>query len=333
MSKGAAAPWSVPLLRETYTNNGAPILFIVGPTGVGKTRLAVALAQQFNCEIINADSRQVYRHMDIGTGKPSAEELNQATHHLLDILEPDQDFGLASFLSCARAAIGHIQSRRFLPIVAGGTGQYIWALIEGWQVPQVPPDPAFRHTKQLEAEAHGAEFVFRQLEAVDPQRAARLDPRNLRRVIRALEVHTATRSAPSSLGPETWPLENRLIIGLTMKRQRLYQRIDDRVDRMIVAGFNEEVRSLTAGGYALGKGPLSSPGYRELGQYLAGEITLDEAAQRTKFQTHRMARRQYSWFKPVDSRIRWLDAEDGDVESSAAGLVAEFLQSAPAVVE
>ncbi|MDP6549379.1 MAG: tRNA (adenosine(37)-N6)-dimethylallyltransferase MiaA [Dehalococcoidia bacterium] len=302
-----------------------PVLFIVGPTAVGKTGLAVALARRLNGEIVNADSRQVYRYMDIGTAKPSPEELAQAPHHLLDIVDPGINFDLASFLSLARGSIQDIRSRVRLPVVAGGSGQYVWALIEGWQVPKVPPDPAFRREKQQEADLHGPMPLYRQLQEADPGRAAQLDPRNVRRVIRALEVCRSPQRAASDLQGRTQPMENVLVIGLTIDREELYQRIDDRVDRMMAAGLLEEVRNLDAMGYRMGQGPLASPGYRELGQHLAGEITLDEAVQRTKYQTHRLARRQHTWFKPDDGRIRWLDASGPGLEASAELLAAELL--------
>ena len=310
-----------------------PVLFIVGPTAVGKTRLAVAMARRFNGEIINADSRQVYRYMDVGSGKPTTEERTQARHHLLDILNPDEDFGLATFLSLARLALAEIRSRRRIPIVAGGAGQYIWALAEGWQAPQVPPDQSFRRQKQLEAELHGVEFVYSQLKEADPERASRLDPRNVRRVIRALEIHLAVGAVPLPLsrggGPAQRPLENRLIIGLTAERQQLYRQIDARVDHMLALGLEGEVRGLVAKGYRLDADPLGSPGYKELGQYLMGEATLDEAVNRTKLRTHRMARRQYTWFKPSDDRIRWLNSEAPELEEEAERLVHDFL-SGPA---
>ena len=313
------------MIRDKLPNTAAPVLFIVGPTAVGKTGLAVALARRLNGEIINADSRQVYRYMDIGTAKPTPDELAQAPHHLLDIVDPGINFDLASFLSMARDCIRDIRSRGRLPVVAGGSGQYVWALIEGWQVPKVPPDPAFRREKQQEADLHGPMPLYRQLQAIDPSRAAQLDPRNVRRVIRALEVCRSSQRAASGLRGRAQPMENVLVIGLTLNREELYRRIDGRVDRMLAAGLLEEVRSLTDRGYSMGRGPLASPGYRELGQHLAGEITLDEAVRRTKFQTHRLARRQHTWFKPDDARIRWLDVSDLGLEASAAHLAAEFL--------
>ena len=303
------------------------VLFIVGPTAVGKTRLAVALAQRFNGEIINADSRQVYRYMDIGTAKPTPQERAQVPHHLLDILDPGEDFGLASFLALARTAIDDVLDRGRLPIVVGGTGQYVWALIEDWRVPQVPPDPSFRKTKMEEADRHGHLFLYQQLQAVDPQRAAKLDPQNVRRVIRALEVRRGSQRRPSefqtAINERSRPMENTLVIGLNLDREELYRRIDERVDRMLAAGLLQEVQELARQGYQLGHGPLSSPGYRELGQYLDDEITLAEAVQRTKFQTHRLVRRQYTWFKLSDKRINWHNAADSRLEDRAAQLVKE----------
>lgn len=302
-----------------------PVLLIVGPTAAGKTSLAVSLARRFNGEIINADSRQVYRRMDIGTAKPSPHEQGQAPHHLLDTLDPDQNFDVATFLSLARQAISEIQERGRLPIVVGGTGQYIWALVEGWQVPEVAPDLEFRAAKTAEMEEHGPEYIYQQLQQANPQRAAQLDSRNVRRVIRALEVHRAQASQPRTPDDPPQALADYLIIGVTLDREQLYQRIDDRVDRMMSQGLEEEVRSLAADGYEPGNGPLAGPGYRELGEFLSGGISLEEAVQRTKFQTHRLVRRQYNWFKLEDPRIRWFDTGAPANESQARLAVENFL--------
>ena len=305
------------------------MISIVGPTAVGKTQLAVALAQRFGGEIISADSRQVYRHMDIGTAKPTITERRRAPHHLIDVVDPGQDFGLGLFLRLARGQVRDCHYRGVLPLVAGGTGQYIWALLEGWQVPEVPPDPEFRAAREREAAEHGPAVLYDRLRRLDPSRAAQLDYRNVRRVIRALEI------AHSRQGPV--PARNRtdettgdpLVIGLTMGRQELYPRIDQRVDRMMEAGFLEEVAALLARGYELGRGPLDSPGYRELGLHLAGQLPLDEALQRTKYRTHGLARRQYTWFKLSDSRIQWLDASASDLENRAATMVESALAGRP----
>lgn len=305
----------------------APVIFIVGPTAVGKTRLAIALAQRLKGEIINADSRQVYRYIDIGAAKPTPAERRQATHHLLDLLTPDHSFDLSSFLSLARQAIQDIAGRGRLPIVAGGTGQYLWALHEGWQGPAAPPDAAFRREWEETAAREGGAALYRRLQEIDPARAAALDPRNLRRIIRALEIYHITGQPPSTYRRPAEPLPHSLIIGLTLERAALYRRIDDRFDQMLADGFLQEARNLAARGYPLGQGALACPGYRELGQYLEGAITLAEAVQRAKFQTHRLARRQYTWFKPADSRIHWLDAAAPGLTERAAELAAALTES------
>lgn len=304
---------------------------VVGPTASGKTRLAISLAERFQGEIINADSRQVYRYMDIGTAKPTLEEQSQVRHHLLDLLNPDQDFSLGTFLSLAKSAAEDIRSRNRLPLLVGGTGQYIWAFLEGWNVPEIPPDEDFRRAKEKEAEEIGPVALLSQLEAIDPERASQLDSRNLRRVIRALEIFHLTGQRPSEIGDRTPPSQNSLVIGLTLERPELYARIDQRVDSMMAAGFLEEVSRLSAMGYRSGTGPLGSLGYRELGQHLSGELPLDEAAQRTKFQTHRLARRQYSWFKLTDPRIHWLNASDPVLEAQASLLIEDYLRESSVV--
>ena len=320
------------------TDNGPPtraepLICVVGPTGVGKTALAVALAGRLDGEIINADSRQVYRGMTIGTAKPTLHEQAAAPHHLVDILDPSESFGLALFLEYAAEALRGIRDRGRLPIVCGGTGQYVWALVEGQRVPAAPPDPQFRAELEAEAELLGADALHRRLAEIDAARAAALDPRNVRRVIRALEIHHVTGRLPSEMQPVAARSADVLVLGLTMPRDALYRRIDQRVDRMMEDGFLREVENLAADDFPMGEGPLDSPGYRELGQYLDGILTLEEAAERTKTQTHRLARRQYAWFKPSDPRIRWLEADDPALPERAAGAVSEFLSSAPPVIQ
>lgn len=306
-----------------------PVLFVVGPTAVGKTGLAIALAQRLNGEIINADSRQVYRYMDIGAAKPTPAERRQAIHHLLDLLTPDHSFDLNRFLALARQAIRDIAGRGRLPIVAGGTGQYVWALHGGWQGPAAPPDADFRREWEETAAREGGAVLYRRLQEIDPARAAALDPRNLRRIIRALEIYHITGQPPSTYRHPGEPLPHSRIIGLTMERAALYRRIDDRFDQMLIDGFLQEARNLAAMGYRLGQGALACPGYRELGQYLEGNLAFEDAVQRAKFQTHRLARRQYAWFKPADSRIHWLDAAAPDLTERAAELAAGLTETVP----
>jgi len=310
------------------------LLAIVGPTAVGKTQLAVELCQRFSGEVINADSRQVYRQMDIGTAKPTPEERAQAPHHLLDLLDPSEHFGLGAFLPLAQAATSDISARGKLPIVAGGTGQYLWALLEGQSVPPVPPDPEFRAALEQEAaEEGGAQILHDRLREIDPARADALDPRNVRRVVRALEIYHATNKKPSELVQSSPDISAHLVIGLTMERKALYRRIDSRVDAMMKAGFLAEVERLAEAGYPMGEGALDSPGYRELGQHLLGELSLDEAVSRTKTQTHRLARRQYTWFKPSDPRIIWLDASGPDTPEQAAAHVSTHLSDTGPVLQ
>ena len=315
------------------SGHNEPIICVVGPTAVGKTALAVALARRFGGEVVNADSRQVYRRMTIGTAKPTEAERAATPHHLVDILDPPESFGLGLFLECADEALRDIRGRGRLPIVCGGTGQYVWALAEGQRLAAVPPVPEFRAALEAESKRVGAEALHERLTAIDPARAAALDARNVRRVIRALEIHHVTGRLPSELQHVSTQAGNPLVLGLTMPRDALYRRIDERVDLMMAYGFLREVEDLQAAGFLMNTGPLNSPGYRELGQHLDGELSLEEAVARTKTKTHRLARRQYAWFKPGDPRIQWLDADEPGMVESAATAVSDFLNLRPPVIQ
>ncbi len=299
---------------------------------MGKTALAVALARRFGGEVVNADSRQVYRGMSIGSAKPTAAERRQAPHHLVDILEPSESFGLGLFLIYAAGALRDIRGRGRLPLVCGGTGQYVWGLVNGESLPAVPPNPELRAELEAEAARLGADALHRRLAEVDPARAAALDARNVRRVIRALEIHQATGRRPSELRPAAQPARA-MVLGLTMPRDALYRRIDQRVDRMMRDGFLREVEELKAAGFPMGQGPLDSPGYRELGQYLDGALPLEEAVRQTKLKTHRLARRQYTWFKLSDPRIHWLCAAGPALPERASEAVTRFLNRHPPVIQ
>ena len=306
-------------------NSKSNMVVVIGPTAIGKTQLAIYIAEQFSGEIINTDSRQVYRYMDIGTAKPSISDRTRVPHHMIDINLPDNDFSLGEFIKLANVSIEQITARGNLPIVCGGTGQYVWAIVEGWTVPNIPPNTEFRAAKLKEAEEIGIYSLHEQLSIIDPERASEIDPRNVRRVIRALEIIKETGLKPSQLSKQREEEYSPIIIGLTTNRGSLYHMIDMRVDHMIKNGFLDEVKYLTTQGYKMGIGSLASPGYRELGQYLAGESSLDEAISKTKFQTHRLARRQYTWFKQEDPRITWLDVNQVDITSVASTLVANYL--------
>ncbi len=301
------------------------VVAVVGPTAAGKTALAIQLAQRFDGEIVNADSRQVYRGMSIGAAKPTDREQRAARHHLIDIRSPDEPLSLGEYLPLAQETIVDIANRGKLPILCGGSGQYVWALLEGWQVPQVPPDPEFRRAMERRAAAEGVDSLWRELHELDPERAQRVDQRNTRRIIRALEVRRAggAKAAADQHSPE--PPYDSLTLGLTVERLALYDRIDARFDAMMSSGLLGEALRLSQAGHTLGAGPLSSVGYLQLGAHLAGEMTLEEAVARAKTQTHRLARRQYTWFKLTDDRIAWLDATIELPVAEASRRVADFL--------
>jgi tRNA dimethylallyltransferase len=281
------------------------LVAIVGPTAMGKSSLALELCQVCHGEIVNADSRQVYRYMDIGTAKPTAEEQALVPHHLIDVVDPDEDFSLALYQSKALEAIEDIKRRGKTPFLVGGSGLYVWALLEGWRIPPVPPDTALRQELEARAKAEGSEALYNKLKEIDPVAAERIDPRNVRRVIRALEV-----SQQGKLFSELQvkkPFLDSVIIGLTTDRETLYKRIDVRVDRMFERGLVAEVESLVARGYDFSLPSMSGLGYRQIGKLLRGEIDLPAAIQQIKFDTHSFARHQYNWFRLKDKRINWFE--------------------------
>ena len=300
------------------------LVAIVGPTGSGKSRLALRLAQVFNGEIVSADSRQVYRYMDIGTAKPSPKELSLVPHHLINIINPEETFSLAQYQALAYKTIKDIQQRHKLPLLVGGSGLYVWAVLEGWRIPPVPPDPEFRRSLEEKAINTGAVELYRELMRVAPVAAQKIDPRNVRRVIRALEVHSKIKASFSNLQDKEAPSFNTLIIGLTADRAELYRRIDLRIDKMIEQGLVTEVEKLVNMGYDFNLPAMSSIGYRQIGQFLKGELTLAHAIQQIKFETHRFVRHQYTWFRLKDDRIKWFDIQSS-VDSAITALVSKLI--------
>ena len=301
------------------------LLAIVGPTAVGKSYLAFQLARTFNAEIVGADSRQVYRYMDIGTAKPTRQELSLVRHHLIDIINPNEEFSLPQYQQLAAQAIADIHRQNKLPVLVGGSGLYVWSLLEGWQVPRVPPDPGLRKSLQKKADEIGPDGLFQELVKADPVAAQKIDPRNVRRVIRALEVTKYAQAPFSRLQQKQAPSFKVLIIGLTTDRAELYRRIDSRVDNMIEQGLVEEVKKLLAMGYNLHLPSMSGIGYRQIGMFLEGELTLDEAIRQIKTNTHRFVRHQYGWFRLKDERIHWVDVQK-EPEPEITALVAGFLR-------
>jgi tRNA dimethylallyltransferase len=295
------------------------VIAIVGPTAVGKSKLALSLAQYFPLDIISADSRQVYRHMDIGTNKPSPAETTAVPHHIIDVVDPDEDFNLAMYHQLALEALKAVQQQGRLPLLVGGSGLYVWSLVEGWTIPRVPPDREMRRRLESRAEQGGGQNLYLELRGIDPVAADRINPSNIRRVIRALEIYYATGRSPSQLQRKKGPGFSALLIGLTQERSELYGRIDERVDKMIRRGLVEELERLLKKGYSPSLPSMSGIGYRQIAQYLQGEMTLPEAIDRIKHETHRLARHQYAWFRLNDCRIHWFDVRQME---GRAGIVA-----------
>jgi len=302
------------------------LIILVGPTAVGKTELSIQLAERLNAEIVSADSRLFYRGMDIGTAKPTLEERARVRHHLIDISEPNHTISLPLFQQAAQVAIHDINNRGKLPILVGGTGQYIRAVVEGWESPAAPPDPFLRKVLEnwsVEIAPHG---LHQRLKAVDPAAAEAIDPQNVRRTIRALEVIFTTGRHFSSQRQRGEALYSSLTIGVTRPRPELYQRIDARIEAMLQAGLVEEVRGLFARGYSPELPSMSAIGYREFGQYLLGRLTLEEAVMLIKRQTRIFVRRQANWFKETDPQIYWFKFEPQIVQN-VQDLIANWVDS------
>jgi len=300
------------------------LIAVLGPTASGKSSLAIALAEQFDGEIVSADSRLIYRGMDIGTAKPSAEERARVPHHLIDIVSPDARYDLAQWKAAAAAAIASIHRRGRTPFLVGGAAQWTTALLDGWEPPAVPPDPSFRAAMEERARREGVDALHAALAAHDPVAAAGTGP-NARRIIRALEVIRATGQPFSAQRGRAEQPYRDLRIGLSLPRAVLYRRIDERVDAMIEAGLVNEVQALRRAGYGPDLPAMSGIGYRQVGEYLDGVTTLTMMCERIKQATHRYARHQMTWLRR-DPTIQWLDAENAhELRISATEAILRFL--------
>ena len=285
------------------------LLVIVGPTAVGKTEVAVNLARRVKGEVISADSRQIYREMDIGTAKPSERIRKEIPHHLIDVVFPDEVFNAAEFGVRARSIIKRLQKERKLPILVGGSGLYIRAAVDGLFVGP-GADWELRERLKEKARREGNESLYRDLKRIDPEAASRIHPNDQRRIIRALEVYELTGKKISSYQKErSARLSGVVMIGLERKRESLYRLINERVDRMIGQGLIEEVKSLLDKGYSEDLPSMQGLGYRQIIGYLKGDYSKEEAIRLIKRDTRRFARRQLNWFKK-DDRIIWLNMEE-----------------------
>lgn len=275
-----------------------PLIAIVGPTAVGKTTFAIDMAQRIGGEIVSADSRQIYHFMHIGTASPTAQERAAVPHHLIDFLYPDEPFSLATYQDLAYTAIADITARGHTPMLVGGTGQYLAAVLQGWNIPSVPPNPALRASLEQHATQHGPQSLHTQLANVDPQAAAAIQPQNVRRVIRALEVYYSSGQPISTQQTHHPPPYAITTYWLKRPTEMLYARIDARIDAMMQAGLLEEVQTLRQRGYDWHLPSMSSLGYIQFRPYLEEQAPpLEDCIQRLKFDTHAFARRQNNWFK------------------------------------
>jgi len=299
------------------------VVVVCGPTGIGKTRTAIDLSRRFGGEIVGADSMQIYRSMDIGTAKPTAAEQACVTHHMVDVVDPDVPYDAARYARDAGKVVRDLHQRGLVPVVAGGTGLYIKALIYGL-FDSRPPDPEYRRQLEQAADVHGTAYLHARLTDCDPAAAAGIHKNDRFRIIRALETFRATGRPISALQQEhrfTRPRFAAFKIGLTMPRQALYERIDRRVDQMVAEGLLEEVRSLLDRGYPAGLKSMQSIGYRHMADYLQGSVPWKETLRLLKRDTRRYAKRQFTWFR-ADPDIVWTAPEDVD---SLAPAVETFL--------
>lgn len=314
-------------LRPAAPPTKPPVAVIVGPTAVGKTEASIQLARRMNGEIVSADSRLFYRGMDIGTAKPTREEMGDIPHHLIDVADPDETWSLAMFQQAAQQAIADIHSRGRLPIIVGGTGQYIRAVTYGWSPPAAPPNEALRRALENISAQHGPYRLHEKLRLLDPAAADSIDPRNVRRTIRALEVIFSTGRRFSDQRGQSDSPYHLLTLGLTRPRPELYARIDARIEKMFADGLLDETRRLLERGYTPDLPAMSAIGYREAAAVLRGEMSLDEAIAQMKRLTRMFVRRQANWFKENDPSIAWFRASPGVVEQMGLWLEQELAKT------
>jgi len=314
---------NLPSQTEALSQTGLiPLVVILGSTAVGKSELAVRLAERFTGEIVSADSRTFYRGMDIGTAKPSLEDRSRVPHHLIDVADPDEVWSLAIFQREAVGAIQQIDKRHHLPFLVGGTGQFIRAITEGWRIPPAKPNPQLRTVLSHWAEAQSPIELHSKLASLDPQAAKGIDPSNVRRTIRALEVIFSTGRKFSDQKRRGNRQYDPLLLGLTCPRPELYQRIDDRIASMINSGLIEEVQRLLDQGYSPQLPTMSAIGYGEMVATIQGKISLDDAIGLMKRRTRIFVRRQANWFKTSDPGIHWVKTGEHAAGEMAALITA-----------
>ncbi|AWB44890.1 tRNA (adenosine(37)-N6)-dimethylallyltransferase MiaA [Paenibacillus sp. CAA11] len=301
--------------------NKPKLLVLVGPTAVGKTRLSIEIAKAYSCEVISGDSMQVYREMDIGTAKITQDEMRGVPHHLIDVLKPDEPFSVALFQEACRRLIPEVTSRGHLPFIVGGTGLYVESVCYEFQFSEAGSDEEFRQAQVKYAEEFGVQALHDKLAQIDPASAAKLHPNDQRRVIRALEIHHLTGITMSAQleGQTKQSPYDLCLIGLTMDRQLLYNRIEERIDAMIEQGLVQEVESLLNKGYTPDLVSMQGLGYKEIVEHLVDGVPLDQAIVKLKRDTRHFAKRQLSWFRHM-KEIHWVDCTDGNFSKNLADI-------------
>lgn len=304
------------------------VLAIVGPTASGKTTLSILLAEKLRGEIISADSRQIYKFLNIGTAKPTPEDLYQVHHHFLDILDPDQEYNAAEYGQQARKRIEELLKEGIQPIIVGGSGLYVRAIIDGF-FRGPGKDSEIREQLEKEARKFGAEMLFEKLKRIDPVSAAKMDASKVRRVIRALEVYYTTGKPISDLhsNQETKAPFEVLQYALEWERKILYDRINHRIDEMMEKGLVEEVRELNTRGYLSGMNALNTVGYKETFDFIEGKLTKEEMVRLIKQNSRRFAKRQLTWFR-ADKRIRWISVNERTNWNEIAEIIQKEFQTA-----
>lgn len=309
----------------TESPSKKPILYLVGPTASGKTDMAIRLAKALKSEVISSDSRYLYRELSIGTAKPGPEELAGVPHHLIDVTSVKEPWSLGEYLKAIDPIIADLTQKGMLPILVGGTGQYYRAIVQGWQVPELAPNPKLRGLIESWGQEAGFEFLYQKLALIDPPAAENIDPRNTRRTVRAWEVILSTGRRFSEQRRQDASPYKTLTIGLEWDRETLYQRIDQRIEWMLSNGLLEEVKHLIGQGLAEDVKRIGVIGYAETIAHLNGEISLEDCAMLIKRHTRQFVRRQANWFKPHDPNIHWFKASDPASFEKMLDLINTFL--------
>ena len=307
--------------------NPTGVVSVIGATATGKTSLGIELARRFNGEVVNADSRLFYRGMDIGTAKPTEAERQGISHHLIDILDPHQSYSLSEFLKDAVDAISNITGRGKLPIVVGGTGQYIWGLLEGWEVPNIPPNPALREELETQLKDQGVGTLQTRLYATGARGLEKVEILNPRRLIRAIERAVATGDAMGGASKSAEPPYDAMVIGLNAPRELLHVRVEKRVDQMLVAGWRDEVEKLVQEGVTRNLPSMSAIGYRQLIDYIDGRMDWPAMRDEILIGNHRLIGAQNNWFKTRDERISWIGIADSKYVATVKSMIQRWLDS------